>query len=141
MFTKCALEGDDTGRLDKSLGDFTLPFDEEYKQLLLDDTKLKAGRRKSKPGQQTASGTAPGTASGAAPVPEAKAGIVGKERKKKHKKKPMPKNVDTTQPPDPERWLPKWKRAKYRKQFKRYGKFRETQGDVVTTTALGACIR
>ena len=110
------MEGDESGKLDKQLGDLTMDFDEDYKRSLLDETKLKIGSKK-----------------GA----EEKKQTAGKKRK--HKKKKLPKNADPTNPPDPERWLPKWKRSKYRKQFKRYGKSRETQGEATATTQIGAC--
>lgn len=90
---------------------------EEYKKSLLDETRLRPISKSEKPEEKKK----------------------GEVKKKKHKKKKMPKNVDTSQPADPERWLPKWKRAKYRKLFKRYGKFRETQGEATATTQIGAC--
>jgi hypothetical protein len=136
VFAKCALEGDDSGKLDKALGEFALPFDEEYKQQLLDETKLKVRRHKSKP--QDSHVSVPPLVPGAPTQPGPS--VQTKEKKKKHKKKPMAKNVDKSTPADPERWLAKWKRAKYRKQFKRLGKFRETQGDVVAAPVLGACM-
>jgi signal recognition particle subunit SRP72 len=117
IFTKCALEGDESGKLEKKLGDMTMDFDDEYKRLLLDETKLKIGSKKAgEEKKETASA-----------------------KKKKHKKGKLPKNADPTNPPDPERWLPKWKRSKYRKQFKRYGKSRETQGEATATAPIGAC--
>lgn len=45
-------------------------------------------------------------------------------RKKKHKKRKtkLPKNCDTSIPPDPERWLPKYERAGFRKKRDRRAK-------------------
>ena len=83
---------------------------EEYKRVLLDETKLGANV-KAKTDDKKVS-------------------------KKKHKKK-LPKSAEAGVPLDPERWLPKWKRAKYRKRFGR--KFRETQGDSAASTQVGAC--
>lgn len=118
VFSKCALEGDDTEKLDKRLGDLAVDIDENYKRLLLDETKLRAGMRATKL--------------------EEKKEVAGK--KKKHQKKKLPKNADPTNPPDAERWLPKWKRTKYRKQFRKYGKSRETQGEATAGTQIGACM-
>ncbi len=93
-----------------------LDLDDGYRRLLLDETKLRAGKTKKEKTEEKKEG-----------------------KKRKHKKKHMPKHADTASPPDPERWLPKWKRSKYRKQFKRYGKFRETQGEATTTVPIGGC--
>lgn len=92
----------------KKLGDMPVELDDEYKRLLLDETKLGVSTKKGKPEEK-------------------------KILKKKHKKK-LPKSAESGIPPDPERWLPKWKRTKYRKKFGR--KLRETQGEVATG---GAC--
>ena len=118
LFTKCAIEGDDAGNIDKKLGELTVELDDNSRRVLLDETKLRMGTKKGKTEEKKEAG-----------------------RKKKHKKKKAPKKVDgaPTLPPDPERWLPKWKRSKYRKQFRHYGKLRETQGDASTTTQVGAC--
>jgi hypothetical protein len=89
---------------------------DEFKRSLLDETKLRATTKKLEEKKQE------------------------DQKKKKHKKKKLPKNVDTSKPADPERWLPKWKRAKYRKLFKKYGKSRETQGEASASGQIGACI-
>ena len=117
MFTKCAIDGDEDGKLDKKLGEMKIDLDENYKKMLLDETRLRAASKK-------------------AAKPEEKKEGAGK--KKKHKKKKLPKNADKNIPVDPERWMPKWKRAKYRKRFGR--KQRETQGEATGTTQVGACI-
>lgn len=53
--------------------------------------------------------------------------------KKRNKKIKYPKSYDPENPgqmPDPERWLPKWQRSKYKKMAKRLGKYiKGAQGD------------
>lgn len=111
MFTKYVIEGDDSGKLEQKLGDLPMEMDDEYKRILLDETKLGATAKKAKPDEK-------------------------KPLKKKHKKK-LPKSAETGVPPDPERWLPKWKRSKYRKKFGR--KLRETQGEATASSQVGVC--
>ncbi len=123
VFTKCAIEGDDTGKLDKKLGDIPIELDESYKRLLLDETKLRVTTKKAAKPEEKKEGVAP-------------TAVAAAGKKKKHKKK-LPKNADPNNPPDPERWLPKWKRSKYRKKFGR--KLRETQGEVTGSTQVGIC--
>lgn len=86
-----------------------MDMDDEYKLLLLDDTRLGASTKKAKPEEK-------------------------KTTKKKRKVK-LPKSAENGLPPDPERWLPKWKRAKYRKKFGK--KLRETQGEVTGGAQVG----
>lgn len=46
--------------------------------------------------------------------------------KKRNRKIKYPKNFNPAEPgpmPDPERWLPKWQRSKYKKMAKRLGKY------------------
>ena len=53
--------------------------------------------------------------------------------KKRNKKVKYPKGYDAANPgpmPDPERWLPKWQRSKYKKIAKKLGKYlKGAQGD------------
>lgn len=93
----------------KKLSKIPTDMTEEYKALLLDDTKLGATTKKAATDQK-------------------------KPAKKKHKRK-LPKSAESGVPLDPERWLPKWKRAKYRKKFGR--KLRETQGEVAGGAQVG----
>lgn len=44
--------------------------------------------------------------------------------KKRHRKTKLPRGMDPNEPrpnPDPERWLPKWQRSKYKKMAKKRG--------------------
>jgi len=100
---------DSSGKLMKKLTAIPTEMTEEYKGLLLDDTRLGVATKKSKPEEK-------------------------KPAKKKRKRK-LPKNAESGITPDPERWVPKWKRAKYRKKFGR--KLRETQGEVAGGVQLG----
>jgi len=54
--------------------------------------------------------------------------------KKRKRRVILPKNFDPKQPgpePDPERWLPKWQRLRYKKYAKKKGKYlKGAQGDV-----------
>lgn len=86
----------------------------------MDETKLRVTKKKAKIEDKK----------------DTKTGAVqGIPKKKKHGKKKMPKNADPNLPVDPERWLPKWKRSKYRKRFGR--KLRETQGEAAGSTQVG----
>ena len=67
-------------------------------------------------------------------IEETKEGVQIFIPKKKNKKVKYPKgyNPETPGPmPDPERWLPKWQKTKYRKMMKRRGLLRGAQGDQV----------
>ena len=64
---------------------------------------------------------------------ELKGGAAIMIAQKRRKKPKYPKGFDPTNPgplPDPERWLPKWERARYRKIAKKKGIYiRGAQGD------------
>jgi signal recognition particle subunit SRP72 len=58
--------------------------------------------------------------------------------KKRHRKTKFPKGYDPAQPGpplDPERWLPKWQRSKYKKMAKKRGiVLKGAQGDAAMDT-------
>ena len=58
--------------------------------------------------------------------------------KKRNKKVKYPKGFDVSNPgpdPDPERWLPKWQRSKYKKFAKKRGMYlKGAQGDAQVDT-------
>ena len=56
-------------------------------------------------------------------------------KKKINKKIKYPKNYDPTKPADPERWLPKWQRSRFKKMAKRKGIYiKGAQGDATVDT-------
>lgn len=59
-------------------------------------------------------------------------------KKRKHKKIKYPKNFDPKNPsilPDPERWLPKWQRSRFKKMAKKKGMYiKGAQGDALVDT-------
>ena len=59
-------------------------------------------------------------------------------KKRKNKKIKYPKDFDPTHPgppPDPERWLPKWQRSKFKKLAKKKGIYlKGAQGDAQIDT-------
>ena len=77
-------------------------------------------------------------------VQETKGGaeiFIPKKRKKQIK---YPKNFDIKNPgpePDPERWLPKWQRSRYKKYAKKKGKYlKGAQGDAQIDTDVSGGI-
>jgi signal recognition particle subunit SRP72 len=59
-------------------------------------------------------------------------------KKRKNKKIQYPKNFDPKNPgnlPDPERWLPKWQRSRFKKMAKKKGMYiKGAQGDALVDT-------
>ena len=62
--------------------------------------------------------------------------------KKRVKKTKFPKNYEITNPgplPDPERWLPKWQRSRFKKMAKKKGIYlKGAQGDAQIDTDVTA---
>lgn len=64
--------------------------------------------------------------------------ILSKEKKKTKKKKRIPKEIDPKAPlPDPERWLPKRQRKKYRNLYKNKKNYQGASTDNTTTANFG----
>jgi hypothetical protein len=66
---------------------------------------------------------------------EGKSAKDAKKPNKKHKKSKKPVNTENKEV-DPERWLPKWQRAKFRKLAMKKG-MHVTQGDISVSTSKG----
>ncbi|GHP11323.1 hypothetical protein PPROV_001005100 [Pycnococcus provasolii] len=104
----------------------------------LPELTLLDGEALEKQAPPTAAAVAAAAADGAATAEGGTAEAVA-QRKKRKRKIRLPKNYQPGDPPpDPERWIPKWERAAFKKQRKRREKEMEKSGAVRGAQGKGA---